>query len=284
MTPIKHIVISGGGPLLLNMYGALKQSNIMGAWNKENICSLFGTSAGAILCVLISLDYSWDELDNYIINRPWQHVIKFNVLEAYDYYCNNGIMDIKFIYDMFGPLFKAKDIDLNINYAEFEKITGKSLHIYATKFETFETTEFSTETTPHISVLETVYASSTLPILFKPRKIENLTYIDGCIYLDYPLAKCLEKPNIDSKSVLGIKKKQRNAETTDATIMNMFDYLIFIMNMVFTKTQIYPLYNKSDIHEIEISSTFEDLANFFKMANSAEDRKHAIQRGMDDCI
>ena len=85
---IKHIVINGGGPLVLNMYGALKQSHKRGIWNHTDVETYYGTSAGAIMATLMALKYDWDELDNYFLNRPWQHVLKFNILEIYNYYIN----------------------------------------------------------------------------------------------------------------------------------------------------------------------------------------------------
>ena len=277
---IKHLAISGGGPLFFNMYGAIKKAEEVNIWSKANIETLHGTSAGAILCLILALDYSWDILDNYIINRPWHKVFSFNVLNIYEYYESNGILNIKFIEEVFIPLFKGLGIKKTVTFKEFYEITNKKLYVYTTKFDTFDVAEFSMDETPDVSVLEAVYASCTLPILFQPRKINDCVFIDGCIFLDNPLAKTIEK-GYDENSILVISKKKREQTTTDITDMNVFDYLLFLMNALFTKTQIVCKDNVCK-NNIEITSKLSDLANFFSMAENPSDRETAINRGKED--
>ena len=74
--PIKHLVISGGGPNILTLYGALKNLNQNDYWTIENIKSIYGTSAGSLIGLFIILNLEWEELDNYLIKRPWNTVFK----------------------------------------------------------------------------------------------------------------------------------------------------------------------------------------------------------------
>ena len=50
---IKHLVFSGGGPAGLVLYGAAKQLNNV-YWNLKNIESIYGTSIGAYIGIIIS--------------------------------------------------------------------------------------------------------------------------------------------------------------------------------------------------------------------------------------
>jgi predicted acylesterase/phospholipase RssA len=75
---IKTLVISGGGPFLMYAFGVLRESHKSDYWNMSNITSLYGTSAGAILAVALSLHIELDVIENYIIKRPWQNVFKLN--------------------------------------------------------------------------------------------------------------------------------------------------------------------------------------------------------------
>lgn len=277
---IEHLVISGGGPLFLNMYGAIKRAEEEKLWSKPDIKTFHGTSAGAILSLILALDYTWDILDNYIINRPWQNILSFDVLNIYTYYETNGILDITFIEEVFMPLFKGVGIEKNITFSEFEILTGKKLYFYTTQYNTFSVAELSSDATPHISILEAVYASCTLPILFKPRKINDIVYIDGCIFLDNPLAKAMEK-GYAPETVLAITKKSRKLEETDVVGINIFEYIMCLMNSLFTKTQLICL-DTTGITQIPISSTLSDLANFFNMAESATYRQTAINKGIAD--
>ncbi len=282
-TTIKHIVISGGGPLILNLYGALKQSNISEIWSHASIESYHGTSAGAMLTTFMALKYEWEELDNYIINRPWHNILNFNVLNIYDYYTNNGIMDKTFIYEMFSPVFKAKDIDLDVDMETFCKLTGLSLYLYATEYSEFEIKEFSAEATPKVKYLDAVYASMALPILFKPLKIEDKLYLDGSILINYPMTKCLER-NKECGTILGIRHEMATnmTKTNEPTDFDMLHYATNTMNKLINKIQMDLTDN--NIEEIIVQSKIEDLGNFFKLANSCEDRKKAIECGMQDAI
>ncbi len=134
--------------------------------------------------------------------------------------------------------------------------------------------------TPNVSVLEAVYASCTLPVLFKPRKINDIVYIDGCIFLDNPLAKTMEK-GYAPETVLAITKKPRKLEEVDVVNINIFDYVMCLMNALFTKTQLVCT-DISGIKEIQISSSLSDLARFFSMAESVAERKSAINKGIAD--
>lgn len=282
---IKHIVISSGGPLLLNMYGAMKQSNLSNMWSHETVESYYGTSAGAVLSTIMALKYDWDELDNYLINRPWHTILNFNVLNIYDYYLNNGITDEKFVYSMFTPLLKAKDIEVNVDMETFRKITGVTLHIYATEFSTLNVKEFSADATPHAKLLDVIYASMAVPVLFKPMKIDGALYFDGCIFLHYPLSKCMEK-NKDCETILGISYKGDNPNETKVEDFNMFGYITNILSRLISKIQLGATYehSPSEIIEIQINPEFADNSNFFKLANTSEGRKEAIEQGCADAL
>ena len=89
---VKNIVINGGGHIILNAYGVLKTTHNRGLWNHETVDNYFGTSAGAMLALIICLNYTWEDLDKFIINRPWNQVFKFNILDIFYYYTNIHIM------------------------------------------------------------------------------------------------------------------------------------------------------------------------------------------------
>lgn len=282
---IEHIVVNGGGPLLLNIYGALKKSNQLKLWEHKNIKSYYGTSAGAIICLLLALQFDWEETDAFLINCPWSNFLNFNVLEIYDYYLRNGISDKAFVYGFFTPLFRAKDIDLDITFAQLYEKLNADVHMYAVQFKTFKIKEFSKDLTPDVKVLEAVYASTAVPIIFKPMKIDGELYIDGCICLHYPLTKCLEK-NIDPQTVLGIinfytDEIEKDADMNDEN-MTIFEYIMKIFGMVFSKIQVEPDPTIKIGLEIQVNVVSNDISTYFKMASSAQMRQTALENGMKD--
>ena len=111
---IKHLVISGGGPLGLRYLGALEKLESEGFWKFDNIESIYGTSIGAIIGTFICLKYDWETLNKYIIERPWQDAFKLNPKQIFDSYYNKGLFDKKLVEIIFKPLLQAKNIELNV--------------------------------------------------------------------------------------------------------------------------------------------------------------------------
>ena len=272
------IVINGGGVNIFNIYGALKQSNLSGIWSHDSVQSYYGTSAGSIMSVIMALQYSWEELDDFIIKRPWQNVWKFNVLKVYDYYLNKGIYGIELFKDMIGPLFKGKDLELTVTLKEFYEATGKTIYLYATKLSTFEIAEFSHKTHPNMEVLTAIHASAALPILFKPAEYDGEFYTDGGFLINYPLAKCTDEP----ATILGIRNVYTASNANVNEVQGLFEYLSYILNMVTDKNQCLPTVKPG--YEILLNAGFVDYSSIFKLANSQEERETLIKKGAEDAI
>ena len=76
---IKHLVISGGGPIMVQYLSAIQELESKKYLNINDIETIYGTSAGAIIAILISLQFDWQTLNDYIIKRPWQDVFPIKV-------------------------------------------------------------------------------------------------------------------------------------------------------------------------------------------------------------
>ena len=273
---VENIVINGGGTTIFNTYGALKQSNMDGIWSHDSVHSYYGTSAGGIMSVIMALQYSWDELDDFIIKRPWQNVWKINVLNTYDYYLNKGVYGIELYYDIFGPLFRGKDLELTITLKEFYEVSKKNIYLYAVKISTFEITEFSHLSHPDMKVLDALHATAALPILFKPAEYEGELYTDGGFLLNYPLAKC----SADPKRILGIRNAYTENNTNIHKVEGIFEYLSYILNMVVDKNQCEPTVKPS--YEILLNAGYIDYSSILRLANSQEEREALIHKGVED--
>jgi predicted acylesterase/phospholipase RssA len=273
---IKNIVINGGGPIIFNAYGALKQANLSGIWSYDSVESFYGTSAGAILAIILALQYSWEDLDDFIIKRPWQQVWKFNLLNVYEYYSNKGIFGKEMFNDFLGPLFKGKDLEVSISFKEFHELFKKNLYIYAVNLASLELVEFSHVSHPDMPILDAVRASSALPILFQPVKYGGNLYTDGGFLMNYPLVKCTADP----KTILGV----RNAYITSSPneVNGLFEYLSYILNKVIDQLQFSCTFEIP--YELKINTDFIDYSVIHSLANSASERQTLINRGMEDAL
>jgi predicted acylesterase/phospholipase RssA len=287
-TKIQNIVISGGGVDILSFYGALRESNKRGLWDISNIKSVYGTSAGSMLGVILLLKYDWETLDNYIINRPWQNVFKCNMYSIIDSFQERGIFDIKIVEDIFLPLFKGKDISSDITMQELFKLTAIDLHIYTVDINLFEIIDISHKSHPNWRIIDAIYVSSSLPFIFKPCIKDNICYADGGILLNYPLSKCIEYGGLPNET-LGISKEISNDNTDSITDeSNIFEYLLIVLSKLLKKARLNNVKNNIDNidniqikHNIIIQSIHTTLPLIISIASSVEDRIAFIKKGVE---
>jgi NTE family protein len=277
---IKHLVIPGGGVAGLTFYGTLRTSNQLGYWNIDNIKTIYSTSAGAMIAIMLALKYDWEICDDYLIKRPWHNVFKFDIQMIFASLQKKGIFDIKVLEDIFEPLFKGKDMSLDITMIEFFELTNIEIHIYATETNTFENVDFSYKTYPDIRVVDAVYASSALPIIFSPIIIDNKCYCDGAFFSNYPINNCLND-GINRLEVFGIQNEY--SENDNKQIDNnstLFDYIMNIMNK--TIEHVFSNKKHDDIAmEITIISPRISIYNIFNTVSSVEERIKLINYGSE---
>ena len=275
--PIKHLVISGGGPTLVQALGAIQHVEQEKFIDISNIETIYGTSAGAILGTLICLKFDWETINDYIIKRPWHEVFPVNIQKIFDAYTKKGIFDIKTVEKIFKPLFSAKDLSLDINLQDFYNYSKIELHFFAFDINEFKIEDVSYKTHPNISVITALQMTCSLPVLVAPVCIDNKCYIDGGIVCNYPLNKCLELYNQDE--ILGIKnqydKNDSNRVDSNSTMLD------FLMSFVFKMIQNMDTGDKQTVIKNEIICKADFLSiDYLKTAlHSMDVRKELFDSG-----
>ena len=277
--PIKHLVISGGGPTLVQALGAIQHVEQQKFIDISNIETIYGTSAGAILGTLICLKFDWETINDYIIKRPWHEVFPVNIQKIFDAYTKKGIFDIKTVEKIFKPLFSAKDLALDINLQDFYNYSKIELHFFAFDINEFKIEDVSYKTHPNISVITAIQMTCSLPVLVAPVCIDNKCYIDGGIDCNYPLNKCLELYNQDE--ILGIKNQydKNDSNRVDST-STMLD---FLMSFVFKMIQNMDTGDKQTVIKNEIICKADFLSiDYLKTAlHSMDVRKELFDSGTE---
>ena len=72
---ITSLCFAGGGPSLIKLLGVIQVLEKNNFWKRENITSIFSTSSGSWLAIIICLQIEWDIINDYILNRPWDNAI-----------------------------------------------------------------------------------------------------------------------------------------------------------------------------------------------------------------
>jgi len=284
---IEHIVISGGCIWGLYEYGALKELHERGLWNMNQVKTIYGTSVGALIGVILALKIDFETIDKYIIERPWNEVFKkhsYNLLETYD---NRGVFHKQVIYDFYSPLFKSCDILPTVTMSKFYEKTGIELHIFLTELNAFESVDISYKTHPNWNVIDAVYASCSIPTIFSPIIDGNKCYIDGGFFHNYPLKKCLENVE-DRDTILGISignsVEQDDVKTIITSESTLLDFVSVLLNRVIKNI----MFSNEDAGIIKYEMCFftqiTTMDSILKIVSSKEERKTMIESGQKKAV
>lgn len=253
MPLIKHLVIAGGGPTMIQTLGSIQYLEENKFVDINNIETIYGTSAGAIIGILICLKYDWITLRDYIIKRPWQEVFPVNIQNIFDAYTKKGIFDEKTVIKCFKPLFDAKDISLNITLKDFYEYSKIELHMFSFEVNTFSVEDISYLTHPDLSLITAIHMSCALPVLMTPICSDDKCYIDGGVTSNYPLKQCIDSgKNIEE--ILGLKNKYN--EHNKSQIDSKSTLLDFITGFLFKL-----IHSIGSNNSIETPITYEVVCN-----------------------
>lgn len=231
---IKHLVISGGGPILVQVLGSIQHLEKNNFLNMTNIETIYGTSAGAIIGILICLKFDWETINDYIIKRPWQDVFAINVQNIFDAYTKKGIFDIKTIEKCFKPLLDAKDISMDITLEEFYNLSKIELHVFSFEINEYKAEDISYLTHPKLLLMTAIQMTCSLPILVTPVCIDNKCYIDGGIVLNYPLNYCINSGK-NPDEIIGFKNKYSSDKNYINSESSLLDFVLsFFFKAIFS--------------------------------------------------
>jgi hypothetical protein len=277
---IKHIVMAGGGPNGFTYYGAVRELAIKKYWNIENIQTVCSTSVGSLFAVVITLGYDWTDIDEYFIKRPWQNVFKMDMFSLFESVQKMGLFTIKNVEDTIAPLLAGKDISIDVTMRELYEITKIETHIYITELNTFRLIDVSYKTHPDWRVVDAIYCSSSLPIIFLPVIKDGQIYCDGGFLSNYPIRQCIEN-GADPDEILGaygVPVSESGEAVTLSKESNLFDYLMVMLNKIID--QIFNIPNHVEIGiECAIPATSLSISNIYNSVNSQEERKRLIDAG-----
>lgn len=276
---IEHLVISGGGQSLLTFYGIVKESHEQKFWNISNIKSIYGTSAGAILALFLSLKCDWKTIDDYLVKRPWEKVFNIDLDSVVSIMNKFGFFDKQILHNIFEPLFAMNDISMNITMREFYEISNIDIHMYSTELNEFKTIDISHTTHPDWTIMNALYSSCNVPLMFSPHIVENENecYVDGGILCDFPLKYCLH--HYDEKTIFAIKKINIQSSEKITKESNFFNYISCIfkrsINKILEQDEGEQIRNTVCVYDDMVS--IEDI---LKVASSKEIRQQMIQKGV----
>ena len=270
---IKHLVMSGCGPIMIQTLGAIQHLEKNGFLNLADIQTIYGTSACAIVGTLICLKYDWETINDYIIKRPWHDVFHIKVQRIFDAYTKKGIFDIEVVKKCFKPLLDAKDIPLTVCLEDFFKYSGIELHFFAFEVNEYKVHDISYLTHPKLELLTALQMTCGLPVLMTPVIMEDKCYMDGGMASNYPLDFCINSgKNVDE--ILGFRNKyieKENAVKEESTLLD------FILTFLFKAVLSFNTENKQPCIKHEVICDAQHLSmEVLKTALSSVDVRRKL--------
>lgn len=279
---IKHLVISGGGTYGVLAYGALRETNRAGFWNVKNIKSIHAVSVGCILATVILLQYEWEVIDDYLIKRPWEKVFKYDIQSILNAYENRGLFDQKMIINIMKPLLLGKDIELDITLKDLYEKTHVDLYLYTTETTSFELVSLSHYSHPDWKLIDAIYASAGLPVFISPYIKDGKSYIDGGVFLNYPLKYCMEIEDVQEDEIFGIQKECiYSSDDEISETSNILDYIFILLNKVFIKINQDGENTGLIQHELVIKSCPICASDLYQFSISEQCRRKWVEEGAE---
>lgn len=308
MKTIKHLVCSSGAFFGFTAYGFLKESYNQKLWKFKDIQTVYGSSVGSIILlgIIISLknenvnndnnsnatdntnntdntdnnninDECWNMLDKYLINRPWHNIFDLSITNILNSFYKCGILSFDAFEEIFRPLFEAHDLNMKITWKELYEKIPIEMHVFTVQLHTLTCVDISHKTHPDWLVLESIYMSSAMPILFSPFTKDKIIYTDGGIIKNYPIYDCIENgANIDE--ILGIRKIEDSTQC-DKAPETMLDYIYEIISQLLYKVT--PPVNVHILYECKIVFETMTIQNIHETTTVKEKRRQLIKNGVD---
>ena len=278
-TTIRHIVIAGGGDYGLSFYRALRDSHHAGFWNIQNIETIYATSIGSLFTVWMCLlpKMSFDIYDDFVLNRPWDKVFDFHIHKLLQLIKEKGIFGKKVVENIIAPVFHSLDIPLDITVKDFYEFTHIEMHLIATNLTTFEMVDISYKTHPEWTVLDALYSSMGLPILFSPHITDGKIYADGAFINNYPVNLCIQNGAIPDE-ILGLLRTNPMENKEEVVLNTLIDYIFFIMGTLLARVSTRPMRIKNQI-EFMVNDAFVNIYSVYQCTSRKERRAELFQIG-----
>ena len=249
------IAMSGGGIKGLCHAGVLKALEEQGI--KPDILS--GVSSGAVVGALYADGYTPDEIAKLFEDISFRQMTKIQIPDG-------GFFRIDAFEKFMQKTLRAKT---------FEELKIP-LRIVATNLDKGQSTVFTSG-----KLVDAVVASCSVPILFSPKVIDGVRYVDGGVLKNFPVSTIRE----DCERLIGINASPMVADEYKPTILNVASrtyHFMFKANILHDKELcdllIEPIdmgnYDTFDadkgreIFELGYNSTCRLLADTYKMESS----------------
>lgn len=222
------MVIAGGANKVLCAIGCIRYLEEKGFM--KNILNFVGTSAGALLCFMLSLGYTSKEMEGTFMTIIGDDSIsQFDVEQVFMVFETLGLNTGDSIIKAGHHFLKHKTGLDDITFMDIAKTMGKHLVICGSNLTDEKEEYFSVDTHPNMSVITALRISCSIPILFTPLMWNDKLYVDGSLFNNFPISYFKDHK---LKDIIGVNVLNKNYQKTGTFL----EYIMFLLNALYNRT------------------------------------------------
>jgi predicted acylesterase/phospholipase RssA len=252
---IKNIIFSGGGLKAWAYIGTIQALEII---PRNTIEEVIGVSAGSIFGLFYVLNIKWNILLDYFINLDLKEMLDININNII---INQSLFEGKIFKKTIQNLLQLNKINPELTFIELYRLTGITFTTNATNINENVLEYFNHKRTPYVKVIDAIVASSTLPILFPPYRINQYFYYDGGFCNNCPVE------TVDELFTIAFDLTTSKKEKTNDSF-KLFDLLMCLTVMNNKKESTFEniysiLDNKFKDEFMNLSQSKDDIFNIY---------------------
>ena len=236
MKEYNHLIIEGGGLLGFCYIGGIKY--LLNNNHLKHVVKYTGTSIGSLICIGLVMNLDIEKMVSFLKQNEFINKKDINLYTFIDKFgLDNGERFRQMLYNL--------DDKFSLTLKELYEITNKEVNIKTANLSQMTSTVMNHLTYPNIKIVDAVYMSCCIPILFAPIKYEEEMYVDGgCILSNR--SNCISDNDecISIKCITSIQSKSK--------INTLFEYLIKIIECVIMNLQNQMNHTRSNVKTIAI--------------------------------
>ena len=271
---IDQLVLSGAGINILIQVGLLDYLIQHEIIQLQNIKHMYGTSAGAIISILLILGIPISDIRDYIIHRPWEKFFDMNFLNLND---TKGIITSDHLYTMIKPFMLAYDIPDTFTLLDLYNKSQVDLHIFTTNLNDMISVDLNHITFPNVTLYEAIAMSASVPIIFTPVLYNGEYYIDGGILNHCPLPHDIQS---DTSLIINITANIKNY-THDTPVLEYINIIMLkaLHILCLNKLNKSVIGNYTNYYEIKTDISMFDIQSWDNAFKNIEQRKKLYEIG-----
>jgi NTE family protein len=269
------LVLSGGGVRGISLVGALHVLDEHKCLDK--VTTYIGSSIGALICALLAIGYTTEELHQKMTEIDVASLHDMNVLHILSTF---GLDSGKKVVHWIEELFAFKQVSKTMTFCQLYEARNVKLILTGTCVNTHSTLEFSHKATPNLEIIKAIRMSISIPIVYNPVLHKNRIVVDGGLLNNFPLS-LIDMEHLDQEHrTIALKLKRTDCVNKTERIDRFEDYcrhLFYSLMDELSALKMKPFEGNDTIDIIEIDTG--DHSSLHSLELPIKDREHLFEMG-----